>query len=260
MTAFPGLTKDLYALPPRGLTVGEVRMGDERIKQYTVLCEVDGCFATATSTKSEQSARDQVAGHRCPAPLHRGVIPMGKTLLEKMWDESDDALDAYKAGEEYLGMKGELLQGYIQGIAECLSFCAVPWFRIPEDVLRQMQRRWRMRQGDIPFEPTPSYRYNPPPPGAPIGVPIAPAVKARRTPTKSKKTATKQAAASVASSMKVFRPDEVVIIKTMLYENNVPAADLAKMYGVTEGRIRSIAGPPPGSETPQMFLGGLFGP
>lgn len=255
MTAFPGLTKDLYALPPRGLSVGEVRMGDERIKQYTVLCEVDGCFAVANSMKSEQSAWDQITGHKCPSPLRRGVLPAGKSLLEKMWDEADDALDAFKSGVEYLGMEGDLLKGYIQGISECISFCAVPWFRIPEDVLRQMQKRWKMRQGDIPFEPTPSYRFNPPPPGVPVGVPVAPAVKAAREPTKPKKTATKQAPPPV----RVFHPDEVLTIKTMLYENNVPASDLAKMYGVSAERIRVVAGPPSSSETPQIFLGGLFG-
>lgn len=251
MVAIPGLTKDLWALPPRGISTSTVRAGEETITQYTYLCEKDGCFAMATSLKSEESARQQIAGHECPAPPRRGINPTGKSLLEKMWDESDDALDAFKESREFRDMSGETLKGYIMGIAECISFCAVPYFRNPKDVLRQMEKRWKMRQGLISFEPTPSYRFNPPPPQHLTSIPseVKSASKPKKALSSKRTTAPKQLTPS-----RTFTSEEVSMIKEAV-KNGISIADLAKMYGVSEGRIKTIVSP---TESTQPFIGGLF--
>lgn len=270
MVAFPGLgsiTQDLWALPPRGLTTARFKIGPDDHLQWTYLCEVNGCFAMATSTTSEQAARDYVKPHICPAPPRRGISATGKSLMERMWDESDDALDAYKAGTDYLSMEGNLLRGYIHGIAECISFCGTPYFRIVEDVLRQMQRRWRMRQGEIPFSPTPGYRFNPRPSSSNFPAhqavedhhePNSPAVVGPVVePSRSRKTAPKE----VSTQTRDFASAEVEMISTAYHSGTSTAEDLAKMFGVSAGRIVSVAGPSPSNTSSEVgdFLGGLFG-
>jgi hypothetical protein len=260
MTAFSGITQDLYAVPPRGVTVSTVRTGDEVIQQWTYLCEVDGCFAMAYSKKSPESAKSQTTGHACPAPLRRGVTPMGKSLLENMWDTADEAMDAYKAGTFYLeeGCAGDNLKYYIMAIAEMITLSARPYFRITEDVLRELQRRWKMRQGQLPFSPTPSYRWNPMPieykpldgPGQHKPTPEATKAATRRTAPKK--------AASVPPTRN-FTPDERCLIRDGVHKNNMPVAELAKMFDVSEERIRTIAGDGTPVSSPPVLFGGLFG-
>jgi hypothetical protein len=270
MTAFSGITQDLYAVPPRGVTISTVRTGDEVIQQWTYLCEVDGCFAMAYSKKSPESAKSQTTGHACPAPLRRGVTPMGKSLLENMWDTADEAMDAYKAGTFYLeeGCAGDNLKYYIMAIAEMITLSARPYFRITEDVLRELQRRWKMRQGQLPFSPTPSYRWNPMPieyksPGkSPEDLrklaDHQDALYAHRSTQKRLPAGHPKKAASVPPTRN-FTPDERCLIRDSVHKNNVPVAELAKMFDVSEERIRTIAGDGTPVSSPPVLFGGLFG-
>lgn len=238
--------------PPRGTTMTLVRMGDKRMRQWTYLCPVDGCWAVAYSDISEESAKTQVASHACPAPLRRGMIG-GRSLLENMWDTADEAIDALHANTFYLtdDMVGEKLKGYIAGIAEMISYAAIPYFRIPEDVLREMQRRWKMRQHQIPFSPTPSYRYNPPPPemynrneGPAARKPAETKTPAGRAP---RKITVK--AAQIAAPL-VTDPQRKVIKETHAAGMSIP--DLAKAFGVPEFIIERIVTPQ------QIVIGGLL--
>jgi hypothetical protein len=260
MTAFSGITQDLYAVPPRGVTVSTVRTGDEVIQQWTYLCEVDGCFAMAYSKKSPESAKSQTTGHACPAPLRRGVTPMGKSLLENMWDTADEAMDAYKAGTFYLeeGCAGDNLKYYIMAIAEMITLSARPYFRITEDVLRELQRRWKMRQGQLPFSPTPSYRWNPMPiEYKPLDGPGQHKSTPETTKAASRKAAPKKTAP--APTVRKFTTDEMSLIRDSVHKGNVPVAELAKMFNVTEERIRTIAGDGTLAPSPPVLFGGLFG-
>lgn len=277
MVAFPGMrgiTQNLWAIPPRGLSIARFKVGPDERMQWTYLCEKEDCFAMATSTESEQAARDYVRPHICPAPPRRGVTATGKSLLEKMWDESDDALDAYKANQEYLGMEGDILRGYIHGIAECITFCSSPYFKIVEDVLRQMQKRWRMRMEEVPFSPTPGYRFNPRPSSTNFPVfqsvedyhsPGADPVVSDVTPSPARKTSRRPPAQAPAPAVapREFTLDEVTMIRNTLHAGISSAEDIAKIFDVTPGRILAVAGPPPKEETgnePEVndFLGGLF--
>lgn len=271
MVAFPGLesiTQDLWALPPKGLTETSLKVGPDKRMQWTYRCPSENCFAMATSVISAEAAIEFVSQHRCPAPPRRGISATGKSLIERMWDETDDALDAYKKGEEYLAMSGDLLRGYIHGIAECITFCSTPYFKIVEDVLRQMQRRWRMRQGEIPYSPTPGYRFNPRPDSTsfPVNqsiedhhVPGAQPVVVRTGVEPQRKTS-KSSAKTAQPTGRSFTESERTYIRTLVHEEGVDPEQIAKMYNVGVDRITSIAGPKVGSDpVEQKFLGGLFG-
>lgn len=166
VTAFNGITGDVRVNPPRGLTESSTRIADQRHTQWTYLCEDDpDCFAVGYSKVSAAGAKGQVIGqHACPAPMRFGIIPTGKTLVEKMWDTADLAMRALKEDRWYPDPEtnGERLKGFIAGIAEALTFFASPWFRIQKDVLVEINRRWKMHAGEIPWSPTPTYRFNPP--------------------------------------------------------------------------------------------------
>lgn len=253
MTHFGGLQKDVWPLPPRGITTSRTNHRAGVLVQYTYLCETDGCFAISFSQDSELHARQQLDGHACPQEEgSRGLIPTGKTLVQKMWDEADDAMDAYLQIDvygvtpEYKGMSGEKLQGYIRGIAEVLTFCTVPCFKVTKDVLRELNRRWKMRNGQIQFAPTPSYSYNP----------HLDVVRSKAM-ADEVKTA-KPAKAARASISKVAKPvteekqltsAERDVIRASYHQGTFTADKIAELYGITAERVVRIAGPKPTADS-----------
>lgn len=249
MTEFSGITKDIFALPRRGVTKSTASFGGTKVHQWTYLCEVDGCFALAYSQVSEEAARAQVRDHACPAPPRRGLIPQGKSLLEQMWDEADDAMDAFKAGVILVrdtDLLGKELAAYLRGVAECISMCSTPYWRVAEDVLRQLNKRWRMRQGEIPFSPTPGYRFNPMPSAyePPERVKHPSPYPATRTPsTRTRAPLAKKAPAEPLTSSRTFSDGERTMIANALSAGTLSAQSLAVMFGVSESRIMAVAGP-----------------
>lgn len=259
--------QDLWALPPRGTVSSTVKFRSGNVTQWTHLCETDGCFAMAHSTDSEEHARAQIAGHLCPAPPRRGINPTGQTLLEKMWNELDDVIDAMKSfdpvspGNCFRDMGYAISKGYAKGIAECITFCAQPYFKIPEDVLREANRRWKIRQGEIPFSPTPSYRWNPiideyrskvqtkeqAPDLSPAGVKKATA-----------KRLAKPVKAIPRPAPREFTLAETEMVAKNLHEGHMTAATLAEMFATTISRILVVAGPKPGEADADDDLMGAF--
>lgn len=244
MTHFNGLSADVWSLPPRGVTTSRTNHRAGVLVQYTYLCEQDGCFAISFSQDSELHARQQVEGHTCPQPDgSRGLIPSGKTLVQKMWDEADDALDAFKAGKKFKNMDASALPSYVRGIAECLTFCTVPCYKVIEDVLRELNRRWKMRQGEIPFAPTPSYNYNP----------HLDEVRAKTIATETKLV--KPARTPISKIAKPAAIEEVElssaerdVIRETYHRGVIPAEKIAELYGITSERVIRIAGPKPSDD------------
>lgn len=248
MTHFNGLAADVWPLPPRGITTSRTNHRAGVLVQYTYLCEVAGCFAIAFSQDSELHARQQVEGHECPQrDGSRGLIPSGKTLVQKMWDEADDALDNLKQGFSYKGMTGETLKGYIRGIAEVLTFCTVPCYKVTDDVLRELNRRYKMRQGEISFAPTPSYNYQPH-----LDVARSKAMD-NEVQVKAKPKVVKPGRAPI--SKVAPQKDEVElsvaqreVIRESYHQGLFTAEKIGELYGIPAERVIRIAGPKPTGE------------
>ncbi len=262
MTHFGGLAQEGWPLPPRGISIGRTNHRAGVLIQYTYLCEASNeCLAVAYSQDSELHARQQVSGHKCPqTDGSRGLIATGKTLVQKMWDEADDAMDAYHAKREFKGMSSEhSLQGYIRGIAEVLTFCTVPCFKVTDDVLREINRRWKMRDGQIPFAPTPSYSYHP-------------YLDDARSHSIAKQIADKPAAkprASLKQVAQAAKPADVELTaasrKTIrdTYHSGVGskpelAIMLAGMFSISVDRVMSIAGDAPVKTDTVITTNALF--
>jgi hypothetical protein len=234
-----------FKLPSRGITISTATTGGEKVHHYTFFCDArHDCYAVAYGS-SEESVRRQLNGHACPSPARRDALASGRTIIEKGWDELDDVIDAIKANPdhpEYLGMEGDLVKGYAQGIAEMLAFLMIPYFRLAEDILKQANRRWKMRTNQLPWEPTP-------------GINFYPAIDVERERTRQAAPPVKRAAAkaqptkravprteAAAPPARQFTAEEADFIRASVHGNGIPLEDLAKMYSVSVDRIRSIAG------------------
>lgn len=240
MTHFNGLQSDTWALPSRGVSISRTNHRAGVLIQYTYLCETDGCFAVAFSQDSELHARQQVDGHQCPQlDGSRGLIPSGKTLVQKMWDEADDALDAYKEGKKFKGMDPAALPSYIRGIAEVLTFCTVPCYKVTEDVLRELNRRWKMREGEIPFAPTPSYTYNP---HLDVARSKAMTSEVKEVKPKSTRASINKVAKPVAPKIVELTSEQRSIIRRSYHEGILDAQQIADMFQITVERVVFIAG------------------
>lgn len=261
MTHFNGLAQEGWPLPPRGISIARTNHRAGVLIQYTYLCDRnDSCLAISYSQDSELHARQQIMFHDCPVTHgSRGLIATGKTLVQKMWDEADDAMDAYWTVSEFKGMTGQKLQGYIKGIAEVLTFCTVPCFKVTEDVLREINRRWKMRDGQIPFAPTPSYSYHPYLDEA-RSHSISKQVEAK--PTAKPRASLKQVAvAAKPADVELTAASRKTIRET--YHSGVGsqpelAVMLAGMFGISVERVLSIAGDAPINTSTVIAMGTLF--
>lgn len=257
VTTFSGLARDVWPLPPRGISIAKTNHRAGEVIQYTYLCDRNPeCKAVAYSMQSEEHARGQVSGHICPEiDGSRGLIPTGKTLIQKMWDEGDDAMDAYRGGRTFKGMDGDQLKGFIRGIAEVLTFCTVPCFKVTDDVLKELYRRWKMRDGQIPFAPTPSYNYHPYLDEARAKA-ISSEVKSTVKPTKA--TPTKRQPARKPEAVVELMSAQRQMIRESYHSGNFDEHALAQMFGISAERVLSIAGPKPTVQTSDVIMPGLF--
>lgn len=237
-----------WAAPPPGLTVTLARIGPDVYEMFTYRCERNsGCYALEYS-KNADAAKRAIEGHICPATPEVGKVPNGKTVVQKLWDELDSLMDQIKQEE---GPGALALQNQARGIALALALLSVPWFRSKDDILRQANKRWRMRQSEIPWEATPGYNCYPAAPLAYVQASEPKVQPAKRAPLKVVK-------AAKVPSARDFTVEERAFIRDSVHGETVAVETLAVMYGVSEERIRSIAGSKPSTEGPTMLNIALF--
>lgn len=243
----------IWATPPRGVTRSTVRIGPDIRHHYTYMCDAnDECYAVAYAT-TEEHARAELDGHVCPASARRDMIPSGKTAVQKMWDELDEVIVKIKEHDpstvvDWIDEERIELTFYAKGLAMALAFVSIPYFRSQEDILRQANRRWRMRAKEIPWEATPGYNFYP---AAPLAY-----VQKEEKPLKARaplKAAPKKKVAPPAPPRREFTVGERDLIRKHVHAADLAVSDLANLYGVSEDRIRAIAGPKPGDD-PQNDL------
>lgn len=235
-----------YKMPLVGITETRARVGMVVGTSYTGRCGDKNCWYVghaATSTEV-QTMLDQ---HECPTAPARNELPSGYSTIEKLWDEADDVMAAimesqpYNAGDRALD--GLALQGYMRGLCFALSMMTHPYFRTITEVGRELQKRYRIRTKAVPFEPTPSYRYNPvpltPPPGESAAfhgrtVEHKPGTKAT---TASRAAAKKKLSAIDMSGISISDQEKIV---KMFLAGMFTEAELAQNYRVSVETIRFL--------------------
>lgn len=240
-----------YKMPPVGMTETYSRVGMEVHTQQTIRCGNKECWFVghAANVQDAQLLLDQ---HPCPQPPARNELPSGYSTLEKMWDELDAVTyaimqhEGYASGTVYL--ENNLLRGYARGIAFSLSMMSHPHFRTVTDIVREATKRYKIRMEQIPFEPTPGYRYNPlPPPSPPPGERSVFHGKTVETKPGGARKATGRRVASAATLAKASKVDMRNLDNTQADQIRVAYSggffsreELANMYKVTVETIEYL--------------------
>lgn len=224
-----------YKMPPVGMTETRVMVGEKKIYQYTVRCGSPNCWFVGHGGNRDD-AQFTLDEHACPTPPRRNELPTGRSTLEKLWDELDDAVAALIEKRAYNNMEGGELSGYVKGIAFNLSMFCHPYFRTIRDISREAKARYDMSKGKIPWRPTPSYKYNPMPSPTANVVKTEPA--SRRAPAARKKAAPVKAAPAPVN----LTDDQVASIKAAGASGMFSPEELASMYGATTAQVTQIIG------------------
>lgn len=139
-------------------------------------CDVRWCYwRTVHKTYEEAEAvRDQHNLETCPMAndstimdetddrgLHYTKPHLGKSMVEKMWDELDSIYENLAQATTSHGE--DRLKGRARGVAWCIALCSGPYYEKADEVVREAVKRYQMKKGERPWEPTPGYKWNPPP-------------------------------------------------------------------------------------------------
>lgn len=143
-------------------------------------CDKPGCW-WRSAHRDNDSAVIAEMGHPCPYDnLKRSYImsekdergipytkpTLGKSLAEKTWDELDSKFELLMMSKEGDRKDIEHYTGWCRALAWTLQKMCSPYYATVEDVTRQAVKRRQMRLGEVEWEPTPGYAYNPPPVGS----------------------------------------------------------------------------------------------
>jgi len=139
----------------------------------------------------------------------------GKSIAEQVWDMLDEAVMQMKDGDESKRIRATTL-------AEVLVMLCWPYYDDRAAVAKEAGKRYKIKKGEIPFSPTPGYKYNPPPAGTVYKYktqPDKPVVKKKQ-------------------SVNVLTVDLIHTIKKAL-DANMPEEALAQVYNLSLAQVCS---------------------
>lgn len=200
---------------------------------WIVQCEEFNCFWTTAHT-TEEKAKKVEKGHPCPLKGPTRYNMKGKSIIEKLWDELDNEFDEIYT-KKFAGEDSKWNEGRCRGIAWCIVEMAGPYFTEADQVMRQGVKRYKIRKGEMEYEPTPTYDYQPPPPSD-----VHP--KPRTEPSKLGTQLT-LSGMSAAEQRAVDRLDEKTkaAIKRAVQQNMLPVEKLATAYKISSKAVRILA-------------------
>lgn len=243
--------ENYYAMPPVGMTVSRARIGEVLREGYTIRCGHRECWFVGHST-DEAGANRLLSEHTCPTPPARNELPSGYSTIEKLWDELDMATmaimegNAIQLGDQHVD--GMQLRGYARGLAFALSMMCHPHFKTQNDIVREAAKRYKIRKGQIPYEPTPTYRFNPlpapssPPPGQRAAYHGATKAASPATVARTKPRGTLSKAAQAAAA-RVDLTNVTPELRTKIMNGTMTGfshEDLAEMFNLTVETVRVI--------------------
>lgn len=232
-----------YAMPPVGLTEHHAQIGGQTYQRLTWRCDVEGCWYVCTPTNKAalQELTDRHKMKDCPTPPRRESLPSGLAEIEKLWREVDDVVDVLRndvTPMTYRGMSGAELKAYVKGLAFSIVMKDKDLFPDIRSVAVESVRRWKMRNNQLAYEPTPTRHVNN---FSGIGQsggwqPVNPTQAGPAT----KKT-TRKAPPVVTQVIKPdLPPATVASVKAALSAGMFSPADIATMYGVTEDQVKKF--------------------
>lgn len=224
-----------FKMPPIGLTRHTATIGGTQFERLTWRCDKPNCWYTCTP-RNAGSVDEMKKQHEsaCPTAPRRESLPSGLAEIEKLWREVDDVMDALKAGESYRDMEGKELQAFVKGLAFSIVMKDKELWPTIKDVAAQALKRWKMRQGQIPFESTPSRHENN---FSSLGSRGGWQATSGVTPST---PARKAAVARAAKAAPTLPADKVKAIKSAKASGMFSDEDISTMYGVTISQVKSV--------------------
>jgi hypothetical protein len=159
----------------------------------------------------------------------------GKSIAEKLWDTLDKMLASLqnKNGKHYQDIE---LKGKCQGLAYAIHQMQTDYYPTPDDVTRQAVKRGQIARGEIPYEQTPGYKYNPLPPDHKAYAAY------QKTMTESGPRAAKASTPKTkqTASFKSLTPEEEHSIRAALDSGFIKADALAKSFKISVAQVEAI--------------------
>lgn len=143
---------------------------EREVKRYpwVAYCEEPKCYFVVSARDKEQGEKS-LAMHRCPYQGSPERLP-DKSLISAMWRELDACMDGLmlaKAEDPIMVPKVEHYRSRAGGIAVCLfillgnNMNPTPWYyATQDDITREAVRRYKMRIGEMEWEPTQGDSYD----------------------------------------------------------------------------------------------------
>lgn len=169
--------------------------------------------------------------HPCPMKYDPPRRYSYLSIAEFYWIELDGVVDEIKAwqgGEDDHQLL--IYRGRAGGLAFAIVHACQPYYADEKAVAKESLKRWRIRNGQVDWEPTPGFKYDPPVPG------LAP-VQQYRGPDSATPTFNKT---KIDKAISTLGTKKVGDIKRALEQGMFPARDLARVYSVDVAVIEAI--------------------
>lgn len=156
------------------------------------------------------------------------------SIAERYWIELDSVIDDIKAGFE-TGKAKDVAIGRATGLAFALVHACQPYYTDERAISREANKRWKIRNQQQDWEPTPGFKYDPPIPGANARIVTSGPDEPVRVNTRARG---ESATESAAKKLKAADQDA---IKRGMGSGMFKAEDLAKVYGTTSAVVEYLA-------------------
>lgn len=212
----------------------EIDYGGQQLFPWRVACETDHCqFSGVFYTQSE--AEHAMGTHKHPFMRQAGERQTKyMSIAERLWVELDKVVDAIMELTRN-GEQPDNLRGRATGLAFSIVHMCQPYYADERAVSIEANKRYKIRNGQLDWEPTPGFKYDPPLPG------VAP----RGTPTYTQGPSRTGAAKAnpVEAGIKRLKAGAIEQIRHAL--STTPPMfskeDLARVYGTTVAVIEAVA-------------------
>lgn len=197
-------------------------------------CDVLECYFVVSAPSKEDAEKRQTEHKERTCPMTGQSRYAGKSIGEKLWDMLDTVIDnikevqARQIDEQTRGcMKGEAF-----GLADALVLMMQPHYTDRNAILKQANKRWKMRMGLIEEEPTPGYKFNPMPQPRPVA-----AQPARVAPT----PATTGRRAATVPIPGHLSADDIKSIVAAYTDPNFPNQMICQAYNITLRQLEQLS-------------------
>lgn len=167
------------------------------------------------------------------------VPTLGKSLIERYWDELDERMKKLK-DITLIDDKESVasVQGEARGIALCIWINCQHWWPNFKDVIREAVKRWEIKHEGREYEPTPGYKYNPPPYGSSAYENIVRRQADQNARERAERASSKPAAKKTARGPKPLSAEHKSAIKSAL-DMGLPVEEMAHMFSIPIEAVRA---------------------